>query len=213
MMGFVRAIARNDRTRVSILLAGAPELALARLEVGATRHEAEAYFLDEIDHYVYSGDTALHIAAAAYQAGVARELVDAGASIATANRHGAQPLHYAVHGIPGSAHWDPDAQRDTVAYLVEQGADPNAADANGATPLHLAVRNRCAAAVEVLLDAGADPQATNRRGSTAMQLAGWTTGRGGSGSRDARTEQQQILRLLDASGRAEGSGTARPGAR
>ena len=86
-----------------------------------------------------------------------------------------------------------------MVCLVERGADPNAVDANGTTPLHRAVRNRCAAAVEVLLDAGADPQATNRRGSTAIQLAGWTTGRGGSGSPEARSQQQQILRLLRAS--------------
>ena len=148
---------------------------------------------------MYAGDTALHIAAAAHQAAVACELLDAGAAIAAANRRGAQPLHYAVDGSPGSACWDPVAQRDTVICLVERGADPNAVDANGTPPLHRAVRNRCAAAVEVLLDAGADPQATNRRGSTAIQLAGWTTGRGGSGSPEARSQQQQILRLLHAS--------------
>ncbi len=76
-MEFVQAIARNDQVQVSALLAGAPELALARLEVGATRQTAEEYFLDEIDHYVYAGDTALHIAAAAYQASFACELIDA----------------------------------------------------------------------------------------------------------------------------------------
>ncbi len=198
-MDFMRAIARDDQPRQSVLLAGAPELALGRLEVGATRQDSDEYFLDEIDHHVYAGDTALHIAAAAHQAAVACELLDAGAAIAAANRRGAQPLHYAVDGSPGSARWDPVAQRDTVICLVERGADPNAVDANGTPPLHRAVRNRCAAAVEVLLDAGADPQATNRRGSTAIQLAGWTTGRGGSGSPEARSQQQQILRLLHAS--------------
>jgi len=198
-MDFLRAIARNDRARVSALLAGTPELALARLEVGATRHDAQEYFLGEIDHHVYAGDTALHVAAAAYQATVARELVAAGAAIAAEGRRGAQPLHYAVDGIPGSARWDPVAQRDTIACLLEFGADPNVVDANGTTPLHRAVRNRCAAAVEVLLGAGADPQATNRRGSTAMQLVGWTTGRGGTGSAAARTQQQEIIRLLHAS--------------
>jgi hypothetical protein len=50
------------------LLAAAPELALTRLAVGATRHGAEGYFLDEIDHHVYAGDAALHIVAAAYEA-------------------------------------------------------------------------------------------------------------------------------------------------
>ena len=33
----------------------------------------EEYFLDELRHVVYAGDTALHIAAAAYEVGLARE--------------------------------------------------------------------------------------------------------------------------------------------
>jgi hypothetical protein len=200
LMRFARAIVDGDQARVRGLLAGAPELALARLAVGATRHGAQEYFLDEIVHILYAGDTALHVAAAAWEAGIARELINAGASVAAANRRGAQPLHYAVDGIPGSARWNPHAQRDAVLCLLEFGADPNAVDTNGTTPLQRAVRNRCAAAVEVLLDMGADPQATNRRGSTAMQLARATTGRGGSGSAEAKTQRQQILRLLQAAG-------------
>jgi hypothetical protein len=198
LMRFARAIVRGDQARALGLLAGAPELALACIAAGATRNGAEGYFLAEIPHILYAGDTALHIATAAYEAGIARELVDAGASVAAANRRGARPLHYAVDGIPGSARWNPVAQRETVLCLLELGADPNAVDKNGTAPLHRAVRNRCAAAVEVLLDMGADPQATNRSGSTAVQLARWTTGRGGSGSAEARAQQQEILRLLRA---------------
>jgi hypothetical protein len=66
-MAFVQAIARGDRPRVSRLLADQPGLASARAQVGATRQTAAEYFLGEIDHYIYAGDTALHIAAAAYQ--------------------------------------------------------------------------------------------------------------------------------------------------
>jgi hypothetical protein len=200
LMRFARAIVQGDQARVSGLLADAPELALARVAGGATRHGGEGYFLDEIRHIVYAGDTALHIAAAAYEAGIVRELVDAGANVAAANRRGAQPLHYAVDGIPGSARWNPVAQRDTVLCLLELGADPNAVDRNGTAPLHRAVRNRCAAAVKALLDVGADPHRTNRSGSTTVKLARRTTGRGGSGSAEARAQQQEILRHLQAAG-------------
>ena len=124
----------------------------------------------------------MHIAAAAYEPGLTRALVTAGAIVRAANRRGAEPLHYAVDGIPGSARWNPVAQRETVLCLIELGADPKAVDKNGTTPLHRAVRNRCAAAVKVLLDVGVDPHSTNGSGSTAIQLARWTTGRGGSGS-------------------------------
>jgi len=91
-------------------------------------------------------------------------------------------------------------RRCTVLCLLELGADPNAVDKNGTAPLHRAVRNRCAAAAKALLDAGADPHAANRSGSTAAQLARWTTGRGGTGSPEAKAEQREIVRLLEATG-------------
>ena len=198
LKGFARAIVEGDQARVLVLLAGAPELAQACL----AGHAAEEYFLGEIRHMVYAGDTALHLAAACYEADMVDALVNARASVAAANRRGAQPLHYAVDGGPTNARWNPVAQRDTVLRLLELGADPNAFDKNGTAPLHRAVRNRCAAAVEALLAGGADPRATNRRGSTPAQLARWTTGRPGTGSAEARAQQREILRLLQAAGAA-----------
>jgi ankyrin repeat protein len=88
------------------------------------------------------------------------------------------------------------AQAATVACLIEAGADPNALDKNGATPLHRAVRTRCAAAVKVLLENGAHPRRKNKNGSTPMLLATQNTGRGGSGSREAKAQQEQIVGLL-----------------
>jgi hypothetical protein len=87
-----------------------------------------------------------------------------------------------------------------VEALVALGASLDAHDANGTTPLLRAVRNRCAAAVAALLDGGADLHAVNRSGSNAMDIASRTTGRGGSGSPEARAQQQQIVTLLTARG-------------
>jgi ankyrin repeat protein len=128
---------------------------------------------------------------------LARELVTRGAGIRARNRRGAEPLHAAVIGVPGSRTWSPTRQRAVILYLVEAGADPDAPAAGGVTPLHRAVRNRCSAAVDALLHAGADPRLQSDSGSTASDLAQWTTGRGGTGSAAAKAEQRIILELLE----------------
>ena len=149
---------------------------------------------------VYEGDTALHAAGFSYDLVMARELVERGAAVLAKNRRGAEPLHAAVMGVPGSPPWDPTAQTAVILYLVEAGADPNAAAVGGVTPLHRAVRNRCSAAVQALLSAGADPHLENDHGSTAFDLAHLTTGRGGTGSAEAKAEQRTIIELLDNAG-------------
>jgi ankyrin repeat protein len=200
LMSLVRAIAVGDATLATRLLTASPSLATTHLEQGATRLEAIDYYLDQINHYVYAGDTALHVAAASYQPALARALTKGGADVSARNRRGAQPLHYAADGSPGSAHWNPDAQAATVAYLIEAGADPNAIDGNGVTPLHRAVRTRCAAAVSALLDGGADPHHQNSHGSMPMTLATQNSGRGGSGSPESKAQQQEVVRLLELRG-------------
>jgi hypothetical protein len=196
LMSLVRAIVADDMGTASELVVASAALPVARMEDGATRQSAKDFYLAEIEHYLYAGDTALHVAAAAYRAGIARLLLSMGADVGARNRRGAQPLHYAADGVPGSPHWDPNAQAETVSCLIELGADPNATDDNGVTPLHRAVRTRCAAAVRALLRGGADAQLTNRSGSTPMQLAAWTTGRGGSGSAASKGQQEEIVGLL-----------------
>src|SRR6185436_18484959 len=124
----------------------------------------------EINHYAYAGDTPLHIAAAAYQTEIAEELVSQGANVSARNRRGAEPLHYASDGVPGSAAWDPDAQYAVVEFLIRAGADPNAEDKSGVAPLHRAVRTRCTGAVRGLLTNGADAIRGNRSGSTPLHL-------------------------------------------
>jgi hypothetical protein len=108
-------------------------------------------------HYMYEGDTALHMAAAAYQTSIVEALIVRGADVRARNRRGAELLHYAVDGGPGLSTWDPSAQAKIIARLIRAGADPNAVDKSGVAPLHRAVRNRCAAAVKALIDGGAGP--------------------------------------------------------
>ena len=192
----VRRIVTADDAAVFALLAAKPGLVQAHFEYGATRQMAKPHHIGEIEHYVYSGDTALHIAAASHRENIARKLIAMGADVRARNRRGAEPLHYAVDGTPGSRAWNPDAQAATVARLIEAGADPNAPDKNGTTPLHRAVRTRCAAAVKVLLEGGADPRRKNKNGSTPMLLATQNTGRGGSGSPEAKAQQERIVELL-----------------
>jgi ankyrin repeat protein len=195
LLALIRAIAA-DAPAAARLLASSPTLASARVDGGATRHEAKSYYLDEIQHYVYAGDTALHLAAAAYQPELVRRLLAMGADVSARNRRGAEPLHYAVDGIPGSRSWSPPAQAATITCLIGAGADPNALDKSGSSPLHRAVRARCAAAVSALLEGGADARRESKSGSTPMKLATQNTGRGGSGSPESRAQREEIVRVL-----------------
>jgi ankyrin repeat protein len=194
----VNAIVANHDAVFSKLIEELPALATTSFSDGATRQgpSPSPNFIKEIGHCIYSGDTALHFAAASYRHNMAAKLIRAGANVRAKNRRRSEPLHAAAFGIPGSPNWDPLAQAATIGCLIEAGADPNAQNMDGATPLHRAVRTRCAAAVRALLANGADPAIVNKNRSTAMHLALLTTGRGGSGSPEAKAQQQEILLLL-----------------
>lgn len=185
----IRAITSGDATGAAGLLAASPELAAARAEGDI--------FFEDITHYLYAGDAALHIAAAAYEHNIARRLIALGANVDVRNRRGATPLHYAADGAPGSPSWNPRAQAATIALLIKAGADPNAIDKSAVTPLHRAARTRCAAAGRALVDGGADPRSRNKNGSTPLDLATRNTGRGGSGSVEAKTQQAEIIRIFE----------------
>ena len=189
---FVRSIIAGDVRVVARLLKANPDFATQALDVGATRSHASPFFYRDIAHYCYQGDTALHMAAAAFKRASARLLVQRGAAVDARNRRGAEPLHYAAD----TNWWNPTAQADTITYLLSAGANANAKDANGATPLHRAARTRSAMAVRALLAGGADVHATNKNGSSPLDLAIRNTGRGGSGSTRARDQQTKIIAIL-----------------
>src|SRR3954463_16612873 len=192
LLDLLRLVAAADIDQVDRLLAVTPALATASLDVGATRQDPATFFLRDIAHHVYAGDTALHVAAAAFRRPIAELLIGGGATPRSKNRNGAEPLHYAAD----TNHWNPPAQAEVIAYLAAVGADPNALDNSGVAPLHRAVRTRSLPAVRALLEAGANPTQPNKAGSTPLHLAVQNTGRGGSGSEQAREQQAGIVKLL-----------------
>jgi ankyrin repeat protein len=196
LLELFRAIASRDELEITRRLDSSPDLAIRPIHIGASRQDAATYFLAAIHHYVYGGDTALHISAAAHQRKLAESLVTRGADAGARNRRGAEPLHYAADGSPGADGSDWVAQRDVITYLIKTGADPNALDKSGVAPLHRAVRNRCSVAVSALIDNGADPLLMNKNGSTPLHLAVQNTGKSNSGSDAAKDEQGRIIVLL-----------------
>jgi hypothetical protein len=194
----LKAIYDDDRPRVKALLGADRTLADQFIR------EAKLY-QGKILHWIYAGDTPLHLAAAGHRVEIARRLLSAGADPnAIQNHRRSGPLHYAADGCPGTGPFNANRQVETIRLLVEAGAEIDAQDKNGATALHRAVRTRCAAAVRWLLKAGADPSLRNKPGSTAFHLAVQNTGRGGSGSEDAKVGQRQIIEEFLAAGLSVG---------
>ena len=196
LLDLIRAIASGLTDRALELLVTYPGLATQSVKTGATRTSSTPFYFEEIPHYVYEGDTALHVASAAYRLEIVDRLVANGASPAARNRRGAEPLHYAADGAPGSPGWNPAKQGAVIERLIEEGANPDSLDKSGVGPLHRAVRTRSAAAVRTLLAKGADKNLKNKSGSTPLHLAVQNTGRGGSGSSQAHELQKEIVLLL-----------------
>jgi hypothetical protein len=148
------AIVDDDRSKVKELLDSDPTL--------TQRGVSEKSRLESrISHWMYSGDTALHLAAAGYRVEIARMLLAAGAdSSSAANRRCSQPLHYASDGYLECPDWNARRQVAMIRLLLKAGAKIDAQDRNGATPLHRAVRTRCACRRQVSLGCrcGSDDQ-------------------------------------------------------
>ena len=121
LLDFIHFVVDGNVDEVSRRLARSPALATTASGVGATRQGASTFFYAEIAHYLYAGDTALHMAAAAFRPRVAELLVAHEADCRAKNRRGAEPLHYAAD----ANRWDPTAQGEMIKYLMSIGADPS----------------------------------------------------------------------------------------
>lgn len=184
------AILDDDASAVKKLLQADASLATCLVQT------AKLYD-SKIFHWIYVGDTALHLAAAGYRVEIVRLLLAAGADPSAATNHRkSTPLHYAADGFINGPVWDEKKQVETIRCLIDAGANIHSQDANGATPLHRAVRTRCAAAVKFLLEAGSDPTMQNKSGSTPFHLAVQNTGRGGSGEPVAIDAQREIIKAF-----------------
>jgi hypothetical protein len=196
LLAFLRVIASRDDAEVGRMLESSPALAVATVRGGATRQDPKPYWFEEIRHYIYAGDTGLHVAAAAYRPAAAKSLIANGADVGARNRRGAEPLHYAADGNAAGANGGPAAQRAVIQHLISAGADPNTRDKSGVAPLHRAVRTRSTSAVGALLDNGADLRLGNKQGSTPLHLAVQNTGASSSGTAEAKEHQREIIALL-----------------
>src|SRR6266581_5768345 len=93
MNNVLAAIVDDDRRAVKALLNADRGLA-ARLI------RKPKFYDSKIFHWIYAGDTALHLAAAGYRVEIVRLLLAAGADPnSTKNHRQSSPLHYAADGF------------------------------------------------------------------------------------------------------------------
>src|SRR5437016_6969727 len=115
MEAILRAILDDDRPRVAALLKADPQLA-TRLIRKARLYQSK------ILHWIYVGDTALHLAAAGHRVELVQLLLTAGADPNSAMNHRQSgPLHYAADGYPSGPDWDAKKQVKTIQCLLDAG--------------------------------------------------------------------------------------------
>ena len=112
----------------------------------------------QVDQVNLTGETPLMMALLKGHAGVAKQLIERGATI---NRQGWSPLHYAATG--------PDA--GLVQMLIERGATVDARSPNGTTPLMMAAQYGREDSVQQLVTQKADASLRNDLGLTAADFA------------------------------------------
>ena len=130
MDAILTAILDDDQPRVKKLLKADPRLATCLTD-------AARLYESKIVHWIYVGDTALHLAAAGYRVELVRLLLAAGADPnSTMNHRQSGPLHYAADGYIKGPNWNAKRQVKTIQCLLDAGAEINAQDKNGAAALH-----------------------------------------------------------------------------
>ncbi len=121
----IAAILDDDR-RKAVELVRADGSLVTTLTNEARLYEAPIF------HWIYVGDTALHLAAAGYRVEIVELLLSAGADPNAATNHRrSTPLHRAVRTRCAAA----------VKYLLEAGCDPILKNKPGSTAFHLAVQD------------------------------------------------------------------------
>jgi len=126
MDALLRSILDDDREKVHELTTADSSL--------VSRRVSEVRFYDQkIFHWLYVGDTSLHLAAAGYRVEIVKLLLAAGSDPnASMNHRHSGPLHYAADGYIIGPAWDEERQAKTIECLLGAGADVNAQDKNGA---------------------------------------------------------------------------------
>src|SRR3989441_10196913 len=116
MNSLLTAIVEDDRRAVKALLKADGGLA-ARLIRKPKLYDSKIF------HWIYAGDTALHLAAAGYRIEIVRLLLTIGANPNAATNHRrSTPVHYAADGFISSPAWDSKSQVATIRCLLEKGA-------------------------------------------------------------------------------------------
>src|SRR5262249_11224825 len=141
------AVLESDEA-VAQLLRISPDLSQARV--------GQDHLVETIPHWLYVGDTPLHLAAAALRTGAAKLLLESGANAHAAIGRGRSWLSSASETRRNSGvTFDPAQHGEVIELAVQHGAIAEQVDDAGASALHRAVRARSPPAVRQLLKAGA----------------------------------------------------------
>ncbi len=117
MDALLTAILVDDRSTARKLLKTDPGLATRLIDQARLFHS-------KIVHWIYAGDTALHLAAAGYRVELVRLLLAAGADANSATNHRRSgPLHYVADGCINGPDWNAKRQVETIQCLLDAGAD------------------------------------------------------------------------------------------